>query len=80
MAQPPGAAVQGAAERPASRVPVLRASGSAHPPQHLALLCPALDRQVSASSVSGRPSTCRIVHVCHQCPAGRHGWRQPGQP
>eukprot|EP00974_Lingulodinium_polyedra_P034476 3314371-Lingulodinium_polyedra.AAC.1 len=62
MAQPPGAAVQGAAERQASRVPVLRASGSVRSPPHVALLCPALDRQVSGSSVSGRPSTCRIVH------------------
>eukprot|EP00974_Lingulodinium_polyedra_P034475 3314370-Lingulodinium_polyedra.AAC.1 len=61
MARPPGAAEPGAAERQASRVPVLHASGLVRPPA-VVLLCPVLDRRASGSSGSGRPSTCRIVH------------------
>eukprot|EP00974_Lingulodinium_polyedra_P036123 3464871-Lingulodinium_polyedra.AAC.1 len=80
MARPQGVVVPGAAERPASRVPAQRASGSVHPQLRSALPWSVRGRQALALSVRGRPSTCKTVLVCPQCLAGRHGWHRPAQP
>eukprot|EP00974_Lingulodinium_polyedra_P078717 7624689-Lingulodinium_polyedra.AAC.1 len=61
MARPREVVVPGATERPASRVPAQRASGSVHPQLRSAPPWSVRAHQALALSMRGRPSTCKAV-------------------